>query len=843
MLPIALKSDYKEYKEDTNAIASWLASTAKLCGYSADLLSKAAQQTAVTTSRLKGKERKDARERNKAAFGAPQRLQKRIIAIKDFVPLAEFISASKKPVIVVPESLMNTLNRVIAIRSHFGLRMAKAGVPETEESAASHGYFIGVLQEVQSIFEARIAETARVDPATAPGPAQKGFSPLAVYETSKEFADAPNAIVKKSEKAPIDEVVYEAEPPASWEDAVTTYGLMMQDMVQIRGQIMDMWKLYIKECRDLASVAVAINTATDFARLIMEDAEPIFRNHGGVLTVVDKFINSYVVEKTREAMREDMTKRVYMRFGYYDVSNEYFLSSSQFVTELAGLGVPDHVRLARRDIVPFYNPQNDMNKLHPQEKLAEDKAILTQYWSEADVLARYVSDYPVEDEFTRGMRELNRTGTVPFMLVFAAQVLLDLHHLSRRNVEHAYMSLEFELTTLKMFVDKFFYVHRDVTTPRWTAAKKGKLHQLQCSVASFIDDPVLKAKTENQGARRNSVTREKHYILRQNPLLAGLVLFHFRAGALENGLEVVNAWGTLAVPAHLYNAVRQEKLSKRIWPDMEILINALGESRFFPGGRPTQRGVYFDRYAIQMGVSASNFSPTGRKADKRARNKRNKTSEVLAKNGTRKLENIAPVSCMFMDRYWRRTGQITWTPEHIEEVLSYSQYDNDADGADFSAQRIIDVQKLRERRRGKPAGEVAPKDLVASLLSALQSEALEFTFPYLGMHQMCAEVLQMISETCRPQLSLSFPGFVEPKNGFIMYPTAAILRLAQGVNGYVDLTPLKKVADLLEAEYGTRGSAAYVVLKQAVTGWKGLKKVRGDDDMIVASLIHSNPTL
>jgi hypothetical protein len=42
MLPSFLKRTYAIYKEDTVSVASWLASTARRCGYSLDLLSNVA---------------------------------------------------------------------------------------------------------------------------------------------------------------------------------------------------------------------------------------------------------------------------------------------------------------------------------------------------------------------------------------------------------------------------------------------------------------------------------------------------------------------------------------------------------------------------------------------------------------------------------------------------------------------------------------------------------------------------------------------------------------------------------------------------------------------------------
>lgn len=878
MLPPALKSDYKEYKMDTNSIASWLASTAKLCGHSSSSLS---QQTSAPAGRLKGKARKDAKEKAKSAAGTagaagaasssstsstappPTRgLQKRIIAIKDFVPLAEFVAASRKPVVVVPVALMNTLARVIAVRTQFGVRMASAGVRGTSESDANHGYFVGVLQKVQAILQARVAATTTTTTTAAASTpetptasaARTGFDALNMFQPSQAFEDAPDAPpVHRPEKPVDDDVVYEAEPLASWEDAVASFGLMMQDLSQIRGQIMDMWMLHTTDCRDLAAVAVAIQAATDFARLIMEDAEPIFAKHGGVMTVVDKFTTNYVMRKAQalamaqkdKEMTPDGKVKVNMPFNYYDLSNEFFLGSGQFITELAGFAIPDCVPAFRRNVVGYYDPMLEEKALRPDQKFCRDKAILEMIWADAAVIASRIPEYPVEDEFLRGIRELNRTGNLPFMLIFAAQVLLDIHHLSRYHIGTPAQNVLWELDNLKTFVNGFFEVHGDATTARWTATKSRALRQLQHSVSSFLDDPVLKAKREDFKARQESKPKEKHYMMKQNPLLAGLVLFHFRAGALENGLDVVNSWGTLAVPAHLYNAIRQENISDRTWPDMEILFKTLGESRFFPGGKPTRGDTFFDRYAIQMGVSASTFSPTGRAAETRARNKKFKVAQLFAKNGSRKIENVAPVCAMFMDRYWRRTGQLSWTPEHVEEVLSYSQFDNDADGEEFCAQRIVDVQKLRERRRGKPKGagvEVAPAQLVLSLLSALQSEALEFVFPYLCMHLMSIRFLQRISITCQESLSLPLPVAIDQREGFITYPTAAILRLAQGVNGQVNHEGLKIAAKILEAEYQNRGCVAYVVLKGGVAGWKGFGEVTVGDNMVISSVVHANPS-
>jgi hypothetical protein len=105
MLPIPLLGIYRQYKQDTDSVAFWLASTAKSCGYPADLLSdpilqSAGAKQAPKSGRLKCKARAKARAAG-GAKTAPQpestdkKSTKYIIAIKDFLPLANFIGQGR----------------------------------------------------------------------------------------------------------------------------------------------------------------------------------------------------------------------------------------------------------------------------------------------------------------------------------------------------------------------------------------------------------------------------------------------------------------------------------------------------------------------------------------------------------------------------------------------------------------------------------------------------------------------------------------------------------------------------------------------------------------------------
>lgn len=295
MLPGPLVSVYQQYKEDTNAVASWLASTARSCGYPADLLSGGSSQAPVPepSKRLKGKARKQA----KAATPLPQAASRTArpdytIAIKDFIPLAEFVAASKKPVVSVPLAFTNTLNRVIATRSGFGGRLADHGSAPSDCADSTHSYFVGILEQVREVLKPRVPPAFQ-NTASPRNPSDTldevggRFAALSVYEPSEEFLNAPD--IERPVPVKDDNATYVAEPVQGLEEALFAYALMINDLIKIRARIGWIWANYRDGLSEPASAAVATNTACDLARNLMEDMAPIFKAHGGPSEIASKF--------------------------------------------------------------------------------------------------------------------------------------------------------------------------------------------------------------------------------------------------------------------------------------------------------------------------------------------------------------------------------------------------------------------------------------------------------------------------------------------------------------------------------------------------------------------------
>ncbi|KAF6825662.1 hypothetical protein CPLU01_10162 [Colletotrichum plurivorum] len=303
MLPEALVTTYQQYKRDTNFVASWLATTAKSCGYPSDLLSEARDKelavtptppatsgpdeseepaSATTDSREqsdkpktagknKKKKKKAAPPTGDATSSAPK---KYTVAIKEFIPLAQFVSNSKQKIASVPDSFVSALNRSIGLRSSFGAQLSQHGVKPSKAADMRHNNFLGVLRPRMT------ADGARASNET-PDSLSNRFSALNLFEASQKFLDAPDAKPAKLDK----DIIYEAETAASGEDAIFFFQLLWRDLFDIRMRIRAIWRRHMGDQLkfDLASAAVATNTALDLARHLIDDALPDFEGpEGGI---------------------------------------------------------------------------------------------------------------------------------------------------------------------------------------------------------------------------------------------------------------------------------------------------------------------------------------------------------------------------------------------------------------------------------------------------------------------------------------------------------------------------------------------------------------------------------
>ncbi|KAL2875313.1 hypothetical protein SGCOL_009476 [Colletotrichum sp. CLE4] len=313
MLPLELIGIYRQYKQDTDSVARWVASTANACGYPVDLLFNSVPGSVETSEqrskggRLKGKERAKARAAGGGKKGSnPETTTetKYIIAIKGFLPLATFIAGRQDPAVSVPDVFSTTIDRIVRLRSAFAGHLSDGGAQPNSQSDEQHEYFVGVLIKVREALRSNMAPTkaegAAADAGTnaindAPNDPAKDlgnrFAALSVDEPTEAFIEAfRNASHERPKPSDEDPVSYESEPQSSPGDAMFAVSALANDLQKIRAQIKSIWVNHRYGTLDLASAAVATTVATSIARGLIKEVAPLLdAQEGGVFGFLNNF--------------------------------------------------------------------------------------------------------------------------------------------------------------------------------------------------------------------------------------------------------------------------------------------------------------------------------------------------------------------------------------------------------------------------------------------------------------------------------------------------------------------------------------------------------------------------
>jgi hypothetical protein len=247
------------------------------------------------------------------------------------------------------------------------------------------------------------------------------------------------------------------------------------------------------------------------------------------------------------------------------------------------------------------------------------------------------------------------------------------------------------------------------------------------------------------------------------------------------GIPCIGAFGPVMPLAHMYNALRQQKLLKRTWPDMDLLISFHTEQRIFIGHRPQSLQDIYRRLCLAEGLSPTKF----------AQNKRG-TASVWPKSasGPRTLStNTTPVTDTFLPWFNTQTGFLDFSIEQVEQIVSSEPSRSEALA---SYQKILDKllanepdleEKLRDRDKealsilarrlteatadaptpqqkdnlnGQSRSEARKKQwqsrkalallqLLEALFNALTIEAPLVKFDYFSMHRQCWTLMRHLA--------------------------------------------------------------------------------------------------
>ena len=493
MLPDIIQSTYKTYKQDTNAIATWLATKAKQCGYSADLLAQAtadpSSQAAPRSTRLKGKARKKAKgSATKVQVPAPATSATSdepkppvyTIRVKEFITLADFIVGSGKQTIRVPEALAKALDRAILLRNQYS-----SGFGGSVESDEGHAYFLGVLEKTREILKPRMppgmindrltktesnsneaSEPLNLD-ADANEQFRNIFESLQLEEPSQEFLDAPN--IKPKDRTTSTQPRYEAEAVQTLEEEYIAAHCLFEDLRRIRRFLCQLWTNY-QEGMDLIAVSVTVNTAIGFIRDMEQDLVQRYPSKTDYESIVRIFYGAQCMSRGHNPESKQRPDDNF-NMAVYDLAEDVMMPTFIILNGLQEVIQAGIAPLYKPGHFGYRNKTTSWKQKTPREKVKDDKLALMEIFPDLFLFADMTSKSTLaEDELIRGIRQMGPGKDVPLWLVFAAQCFLDAQHELHGDVSKGYSQLSRCAKGIKSSIQETLRFHENLRIVNWPKA-------------------------------------------------------------------------------------------------------------------------------------------------------------------------------------------------------------------------------------------------------------------------------------------------------------------------------------------------------------------------------------
>ncbi|KAL8643499.1 MAG: hypothetical protein Q9226_008330, partial [Calogaya cf. arnoldii] len=706
----SLKSIYQQYKHDTEVVASWLATTAKAFGYSAQIGEPSAAKIPTKPSgRLKGKERKKAKEQaaqvpgNELPAPSEPSKPKYTLAIKDFVPLAEHIAdASNAANIRVANSFSVALERVIWVRKSFAEKLEAVGRRFDQRSDARHSFFVSILEKVRKTLQPLLSVDAfnlsnLKDAVKNVGTHKykKGlstlFEVLDVYEPSAEFEAAPD--VEPSPPNP-PEYTIEAEEDSQFE-ALFAMTALMDDLSRLRLEIADLWRKYEAGEMDIAAVSIATNTAIELAQSFEDDISPLIQKNGGSSDFHVKYF--YAVS---EALGIDAEARQRSDDDYnlaaYDIADALLINPL--------INIIAYVRANPLGEIPCYNGLYGWYDEAPittsgsaRQKYTRMKPALLELLSDIPLVTKHPS--PVEDQVLHGMmstlksaeQERKATPDVPIWFSFAAQLYLDT--LDVVEVGKGWTDMQRVMRKVKRFVN-------DLPT----SCQERK---------DFFDKGVDPIAIIRQALGK---PYKKWTFFRRHFMSCGLWVHFMRTLLHQQGVRYAAVPGTVLCTTQLYHALQQENCLNHAWTDLGSLRKMQGNSTFFIGEPPSSPEGYFNNYCLTIGSSITNWAP----------NKRDNKVKV-SKDNKPLMKFLGLTSTMFANRISPHGDR---RPLSVDVVEAWIQKGSKSQGH-------IETEKMET----PAAKKQKTQPVIHRLAAAVESEVADLEFDYFAIHNQCRELL------------------------------------------------------------------------------------------------------
>ena len=752
-LPESLFSTYKQYKVDTDKLATWLAETARKCGYSSDRLTPAEpQEPKLQEGGPKNPPKDNVRADCDITQGPCSRNATRyVIAIRDFIPMAEHIVAFQSPSVVVPDGVVKIITRTILARRRCAAWFEQqAQGNNLLNCLTSHSFFIEVLEKTRDTLRPRCFKYVKKKMPVSKGhkltPTRDGaerdqrsfvkpFASLTVEESVEDDSTIPPS--GSSQARHEEKTSYVAEYSREGEDLLFGCFCFFEDLNEIRSYLQDVWTRYRDQKLTLVAASLTTNTAYDLVRRTEDDFWRAFpQNHGYVESFVEIFFRLACAARgerlgdvTSSELHESWSDKM------FDVASWIFLPAWQALYH-GKLGLEPLQAI----LLTAETPRGDMSHvwtLHdvristaplswPSERNLRKDSVDFDMSLAARCFAAFSTPLPdqanrlAEDELGKGLRKLQLTGNIPTWLVFALQSFLDIHHILRDEVDRPFIDTKAVCRSIR---DKMqFYLDEVPCLPDDT-------HDtcFRRSMRVYID--VINQLFSHRGG---SGIHDDLFAL--HPLWCGLLEFFLLTQYHYYGIREVDVRGILIATMHLYRAMQTHCINAPVWSDLDVVLGIHG-SEVLIANRNTTLQQCRQRLGAAMGVIGL-----------LSEQERNKSGLRLSRSGRKRLGfGSTPVSNIFEPRGIKTDARaVELSLENLELILAaatsrircFSKIKQNLDGTPVNRAELVKLSI------GKP--NVSLFELLTGLENGITEEVPRLCFDYLGLHLRCCDAMEGI---------------------------------------------------------------------------------------------------
>ena len=248
------------------------------------------------------------------------------------------------------------------------------------------------------------------------------------------------------------------------------------------------------------------------------------------------------------------------------------------------------------------------------------------------------------------------------------------------------------------------------------------------------DEGPVDPKHEETARRLNlkmiKPSEDLNYLFTTNPIYCGLVSFSMLTDFEASGIGLCNWHKSIWPTAHLYNALQQSTSISETWPEMEELID-LHMDALFADHLPLSAYEFFIRFALALGLSASNFN----------RNARNRTNNDRARfrqgaNGT-KLK-VTEMSRIFR-QYFEKESSLEICLVKLDSLIRNPGPRASRKERDASKRPLTNLQFL------------------AMLEANLPQVTQRLRFDYITLTKQCVKLLKTIRQQVEIQFKVAYP--------------------------------------------------------------------------------------